>query len=354
MLYYLVPTYLFLIYTLQVIFKDRNKFLILVIPAVVLLLFIGMFRHISVGTDTYMYFSLFKYPEKIEVGYIALVNILKRLGSNFTVFLSVVFFTALCCKLIYFKKLAHSFVLAILIYSGFWFLVYDLNAIRQGLALGFVGLSLVNLNEKKYRGYYLMMVLAIINHYSAIVFLPLVWFVRSFKCTAKIFLMVLGVAVLLTISKMAEPIITYISNVIGAGSHLASKASAYQNDDEYNRDVFYSISTVIRILVAIISLFTLTRVKINHQLRNMLLWCALLNIVVYIVFSQFEIIATRLSLYYRFAECIIFSLLPQLSSSKFIKFLVGLLVFVYVALQIYQTLSIKNNNLIPYRSVIDI
>ena len=40
----------------------------------------------------------------------------------------------------------------------------------------------------------------------------------------------------------------------------------------------------------------LQKLKINDRLKNIILWSALLNISIYLIFSQFEIIATRLSL----------------------------------------------------------
>ena len=77
MLYYIVPIYIFFIYCLQIVFRDKNKFLFLLLPAIFFILIIGVFRDITVGTDTHMYALVFQYPENIEIGYKFLAEFIK-------------------------------------------------------------------------------------------------------------------------------------------------------------------------------------------------------------------------------------------------------------------------------------
>ncbi|MFC7347703.1 EpsG family protein [Chryseobacterium zhengzhouense] len=352
MLYYIVPTYLFLVYTLQVIFRNKNKFLFLLIPAIIFILCIGMFRDISVGTDTYEYYKVFNFPENIEVGYQFLVGIVKWFGGGFSSFLAVFFFFSFFLKFFSFKLTSNNIILSLLIYCGFWFLVYDMNGIRQGLALGFVGLSLNYLNKGKNKMFYLAILLAILNHYSAAIFIPFAFITQKINCTKKIFFIVFFTVLFLAITKVAQPVITFISTFLGGDSHFAAKANSYSKDDLYNSNILYSFSTIVRIIILLITYFTLQKLNINSRLKNILLWSALLNISIYLIFSEFELIATRLSLYYRFSECVFFSFLPTISKYNIVKFLIGLFIFSYVVLQIFQTLSPLNNNLEPYNSIL--
>lgn len=352
MIYYIVPIYLFLIYTLQVIYRDEKKFLFLLFPAIFFVLIIGMFRDVTVGTDTYMYSFVFRYPENIEIGYKILSNCIKWLGGNFSVFLSFFFFISFLFKFLSFKMTSANVVLSLLVYFGFWFLVYDINGIRQGLALGFVALSIAYLNKENTKIFYLMALFAIINHYSSIIFFPFALLVNNIRCSNKLFLITFFTVLFLSITQIAQPIITFISAFLGNDSHLISKANAYSNDKMYNANILYSFSTLVRIIILFVTFFALQKIKISDRLKNILLWAALLNISLYLIFSQFELIATRLSLYYRFSECIFFSFLPGVTKNNMLKFLIGILILTYVIMQISQTLSIKNNSLIPYKSII--
>ncbi len=311
-----------------------------------------MFRDVTVGTDTYMYLKVFEFFPDIEIGFKIFATFIKNIGGDFVAFLSLFFFLSFLLKIIAFKSLSNNFALSFLIYSGFWFLVYDINAIRQGLALGFVAMSFVFLNNKNMKMFYVACFLACVNHYSAAIFLPFGIIVNKIKCSNKLFLVVFFTVLILSITQIAQPVIAFLSNFLGGDNRLVSRAQDYQRDELYNSNILYSFSTFTRILILFITFFALQKIKINERLKNILLWSALLNISFYLIFSQYELIATRLSLYYRFGECFFFSFLPEITKYNIVKFLIGFLILCYILLMISQTLSIKNNNLEPYKSVI--
>ncbi|UOE37218.1 EpsG family protein [Chryseobacterium oryzae] len=324
----------------------------LLLPAILFILCIGMFRDISVGTDTYEYYRVFNFPDNIELGYQFLTKVVKFFGGSFNSFLAIFFFLSFILKLLSFKLTSNNIILSLLMYSGFWFLVYDMNGIRQGLALGFVGLGLSYLNKGNIKMFYFAIVLAVFNHYSAAVFLPLAIITRNVICSKKIFFIVFFTVLFLATTKIAQPIINLISSFLGSENHFANKASAYSKDDMYNSNILYSFSTAVRVAILFITFFALQKIKLDSRLKNILLWSALINISIYLIFSEFELIATRLSLYYRFSECIFFSFLPAITRYNILKFLIGLLIFGYVVLQIFQTLSPLNNSLEPYNSIL--
>lgn len=99
-------------------------------------------------------------------------------------------------------------------------------------------------------------------------------------------------------------------------------------------------------------IFFIDRVNLSEKTKNIFLWCALLNISIYLLFSEVEIIATRLSLYYRFYECFFLACLPNAFKGKSIKIFVGFLLFLYAISQIIKTLIIPNNDLVPYKSIL--
>ena len=69
---------------------------------------------------------------------------------------------------------------------------------------------------------------------------------------------------------------------------------------------------------------------------------------IYLLFGQIEIVATRLSLNYRFVECMTLAGLPSLPSRKENRLIIAYLLFGYVLIQVYSVLSIPDGKLIPF------
>ena len=87
-------------------------------------------------------------------------------------------------------------------------------------------------------------------------------------------------------------------------------------DDFYNGNILYSFSTVHRVMITGLIVYAVPRMKIDDRLKNIFLWSALFNMAIYLLFGQIEIVATRLSLNYRFVECMTLAGLPSLPSRK--------------------------------------
>ena len=122
----------------------------------------------------------------------------------------------------------------------------------------------------------------------------------------------------------------------------------YSMDDFYNGNILYSFSTVHRVMITGLIVYAVPRMKIDDRLKNIILWSALFNMAIYLLFGQIEIVATRLSLNYRFVECMTLAGLPSLPSRKENRLIIAYLLFGYVLIQVYSVLSIPDGKLIPF------
>lgn len=351
MLYYFFPIFATLIYVVKILpIKQKNIEFSLIYIFVIAFLCFGMLRGTGIGTDYYNYQDIFYSPDNIEPGYKLIGFIIKKLGGNFHLFIAVFFFISFILKLYCFKKLSLYPFLSILLYLGFWFLVYDMNGIRQGMSLGFVGVSLIYLQKRDLRTHLLLVILGILSHFSTVVFLPF-YFITKYDFTYKIGYSIFLIALVLAILGVSEYIIVLLCGFIGIDNHLASRALSYGMDNTYNNNILYSFSTIHRLFIFLITCLYINRIKANDTLKNIFLWAALINITIYLLFSQFELISTRLSLYYRFTECIFLSYLPSAFTKNINKIAIGILLCFYVIWQVYTTLSIPGGNLYPYYSI---
>lgn len=307
----------------------------------VLILVIGIFRGEGIGTDYYNYKEIFETGENIEYGFSILISTVKAIWLNYNFFIGIVFLLSFICKWLTFKKMSVCPYLSLMIYLGFWFLVYDINGIRQGLSLGLIGLSLYSLWKDNNR-YWVYFIISFLFHYSAIVIIPLFWLVHR-QCSKYKIIFIFLVALMLSSGSFIE----YVTGLFGIDSYILQKVTMYGRDDLYNSHTLISFPTVHRLFVFFLIYYICQSVNIDKRLKNLFLWCAILNIATYISFSSIEIIATRLSLGYRFMECISLSYLPLIlkNNSRIVAYSA---LCIYVLFQIYMTLSMPDGNLLPY------
>ena len=116
----------------------------------VLIFFISCFRY-RVGTDFLSYQDIFNHDKLIEPLFYALIQIVKYLKGNYQIFVAIVFALAFGLKLYAFRKLSYpkGFFLSIMLFCSFYYIAYDMNAIRQGLALSVTLLACYYAHQKK-------------------------------------------------------------------------------------------------------------------------------------------------------------------------------------------------------------
>jgi len=357
-MYFLVPIYSFLAFTARFFFTEKLSkevrtyiYVFSYIPIIFALLYIAGLRDITVGTDTAHYRDIFNNPDDIEIGFQWFAKGIRYIGGDFHLFLFLFFFISLSLKLYAFKKVSLYPLLSICIYSSFWFLVYDMNGIRQGIALGFIALSYYFLIVNKSRFFYLSLLGAILFHYSALVFLPII-FITKKTCTKTLFLTTFSIVFLFAYLGVTTFLLEKLGAIVGIDIRLIERVLSYQKNEYYNANILYSFSTFVRFLILFTTFFFINRVHLSERTKNIFLWCALLNISIYLLFSEVEIIATRLSLYYRFYECFFLACLPNAFKGKVTKILIGFLLCLYALSQIIKTLAIPNNALVPYKSIL--
>ena len=357
-MYFLVPIYSFLVFVARFFFTEKLSkevktyiYVFSYIPIIFILLYIAGLRDITIGTDTAHYGEIFNNPDDIEIGYKLTAEFIKYIGGGFHLFLFLFFLLSLSLKLYVFRKISLYPLLSICIYSSFWFLVYEMNGIRQGLALGFIALSYYFLIVNKKWNFYLSLLGGILFHYSALIFLPIIFIIRK-KCTKTFLFITFSIIFLFAYLGATTFLLESLGSIIGVDLRLVERILSYQHNEAFNSNILYSFSTFVRLLLFFTTYFFIDRVNLSEKTKNIFLWCALLNISIYLLFSEVEIIATRLSLYYRFYECFFLACLPNAFKGKIAKILIGLLLCLYSLSQIMKTLSIPDNGLIPYKSVL--
>ena len=228
-------------------------------------------------------------------------------------------------------------------------MAYDINGIRQGLAIGIIFWSTEYLLKKKLLSFVAIVSLATCFHYSAAIFFPF-YFIANVKIKRIYIHGVIIISIVLGFL-LQDIILSFVlSKVSGLDSVYAQKVSTYSSNEDFGQGISFGFSTVHRLLIFYLFLYNYDRIKLSNSLKNILLNAYLTSMVLYFLFSAVEIVASRGSLYYRsFDILIIASFLTIPKEFKF-KFLIFILIFFYAVFGVYTNLNLPSNGLIPYQN----
>lgn len=344
MVYYILPTLAFIGTLISYKRRWHDASLYLWILIVVIGLVLGMFRGEYIGQDYVMYYHVFTgaYPA-VEVGVMGLMDIVRSAG--FRAFLGVVFLIAFLSKTYSFRKASVDPFLSMLLYCSFWILVYDFNGIRQGLALGFCALALMcMITGRPKKWLFITTALGICCHYSMVVFVPFLFiYNRRYSIRWMWVLVFLAFAV-----SAAQIPLRLIASLLGDTNYYASKVTSYALDDEFNKNVIFSFTTIHRFMIFTVLMLMIPKMRLSDRFKRIFIWGAFLSIFTYLLLANVEIVATRSSLYFRFVELFSLAAVPYYFRRQYLRVGVKTLLFIYVIWQIHTTLSIPHGMLVPY------
>ena len=346
MIYYLLPTLAFIgslcCYQRRWSLNVSYYWVLLLLMA----LGVGMFRGENIGSDYQTYKFIFQTDQDTEIGVSLLMKFFREWG--FHVFLAVTFLISYYLKWLAFRIESIDPFLSLTLYFGFWFLVYDLNGIRQGLALGFCGMAVVCcMKESPKWSALLWTALGICCHYSMILFLP---FVFLYKCSYNIKIMLLLTVIAFVISYMTLPL-KIVEMITGDAGNLLLKISNYATNEEYNSNIILSFSTIHRYCIFLVIIFIIPKTDLSQITKGVFIWGSFLCTITYLILSNVEILATRGSLYFRFIELFSLAAIPYVFYNKGLRLATKVLLYLYVIWQISLTLSIPDGNLMPFRFI---
>lgn len=354
MQYYLFPTIAFIAFIIEKskIKNAHRMYSILLFLLIIGISLLGSLRGVGIGTDYYVYLSFFENPFVlwVEPGIDFLSILVKSIGGGFQLFLSLFFVSSLMLKIFVFKRMSHSIALSLMVTFGYWLLVYDMNGIRQGLSIAIIGVAAYNAYHRKLKYFIFFTFLSALFHAEALLFLPF-YFMLDWNLKKKY--MVLTIIFLFVLSLFGFSEFLFSKILLGSvDNYFIDKVSSYSNNVVYNSNIILSFSTFHRLLIFGITVIGVDYLQVDKRLKTFFLTAAFMNVIIFLLLSRIELIAIRGSLVYRFIECIYFSYLPFIFHRQPFILIVAFLLYLYILLQIYLTITIPDGNLVPYRSIL--
>jgi transmembrane protein EpsG len=261
----------------------------------ILLFVVSAFRY-NVGTDYVNYYHLFLYKDGMfeykEWGYTNLVNLLSGLGFNpqimFFLFSLVTILLFYKSFKYFFKENDSLFMLATLLFIPLFYF-YTLNGIRQSLAVAIFFYSIRFIIDKSYFKYFLLIVIAMLFHKSAIVLIPL-YFFSTIKLTKyKLIVIYLVIVFLLLFNPLIYIVDIYVQNKL--------PLYFYFNDEFFSQGVsgFGKVIAIINVFLVLLLSFFLNK---KNPLENIVFNLIIIFVVIKLFALDIQII-DRLSLYFK-------------------------------------------------------
>lgn len=356
MLIYLIPFTLLTVLTVGEILNVRlvarqEKILF----AIIIILLIGMagFRY-GIESDYWHYYDIFYEKIKtptIELGFKYFTKIVYLISNSYVLYCFILAFISIAIKGKLFIKYKYYFLVLFVYYTRF-FLMFEMNTVRQGFALCFTMAALIAFSEHDLKRYFLFVLIGTLFHTSTIVIL-LVFLIDKIRLdTVKMITIGFGISILFRLflfNRVINGLSFLIPIVSNTSNSLVSGLGYIVNSGDKMNVV--TVLSFVRIIVPVYCLLFLNRDKKS----NIMIKCYFVGAILNIVLSGLDTIPTRIATEFYCTEGFILSeALDKRQNRRKYRIDVSVVpIFIIMALDIstFFGLLCGSSLFIPYKSI---
>ena len=225
---------------------------------------------------------------------------------------------------------------ALIIYIPIYYELHDLIQIRAAAACAFLLLALNPLSNKRYWTATLLMIIAILFHYSSVVFIPFLFIGNRQLGYNSRLVVACVIPVCFVIYLMGKDLFSLIPSSI-----LGGKLDYYQKTSEkgeWEMALLYkNVYFMLKVAMMYLCLYFYNHIVENNRLAPLLLNLFLASILSPMLFSTIPVIASRVSDMYGIIDCIVFTFALYLFSPRYLARFGILIIGIYML--IYHMMS---------------
>ncbi len=307
-----------------------------------------MFYSRVVGIGDYirgMYEPYYK-TKSFEEGFVVLSSLIRSIDFTngpyfFTFMIAVVSFSIFIPSL---KEYTPYVYLAIFFYIYKAYIWHDFTLARQAIAIAFFTFSIRYVLRKEYWKYIVLNLLALSMHHSAIILLPLCFFLNH-KFSVKTILIVMSVAILLSLAgPTLYDLCMRMNEALGLSNRLAFYAMEKKGINPLN---FIEIFVIL-----FCALFYRDYYEQKEPYFNIFLNLFLVSSFIVIAFSAFDIFA-RFKEYFVVAYMVLISYMIGHVQSNRNRWIIFAFLSLYVMVGYFRYIAIFGNGvLLPYKWIL--
>lgn len=263
---------------------------------------IAAFRPNMADRANYLLFWEGLIGDMYEPGFKFIASFLKELNANFYTFLFVSAALSIGLKLVAICRISFLVWGSLLIYLSNIFILHDMIQMRCAIASGLLLLALYYVRENGLKHFLFISLLALFFHYSAIIILPL-WFLNKQKPRKFLFIgLIIGAYLVRTTFSLGQSV-QYLPI-----EEVQSRWILYANSLDMEINIFNALQ-LSRVFICIVLFLAIDKIYKKNNLAILLCKIYALSIAAFVLFSDFPVLAFRISEFYQVIEII---LLPML------------------------------------------
>ena len=317
--------------------KEIHKFVILAVYAVFMIL-LATTKSVTHTADATIYEHIFYNNDELlvelttEPTFIYLSRIILFLGGNLMVIFFIYALITIPAKLKALYAMTPYIFTVLLIYIPVYFELHDLIQIRAAAASTFILSSLIPLSNKKYWQATLLVIIAVLFHYSSVIFIPFL-FIGNKQLGYKGRMMTACLVPLcFIIYLLGKDLFSLIPS-----SFLGGKLDYYQKTTEKGEWamalLYKNVYFLLKCAMLYLCLFYYDYIVKSCRMAPLLINLFIASVLSPMLFSTIPVIATRVSDMYGIIDCIVFTFCLYLFSPRYLARIgitaIGLYMLIY-------------------------
>lgn len=317
------------------------------------------------GSDYYNYMSIYKEVDYITSNssalalvamkdplYAGLNYIAIQCGVSYKLFSAIISFIIMMLMYRFYSKTCSKSAVSLFLLYATFYLIYPFSGVRQGLAMAIVlGVLYPLLRNRQWVKYYLVLLVALLIHQSAIICAVLP-FIYRIKLQNSILVLIVGLcSVIMVLGVNWLTMLPLPSTIMNRAEYYIEESSSPQ-----------LLAMLVRI-AAILPIFLVSQKKYstNPELRGVRnILCV--GFIIYSLFSFSDLIASRMAIYFRIFESLFVYQLLYHAKLKKLHMQIGIYYFLIASVLFTKDIGAqidqgdyKNCNIItyPYLTVFD-
>jgi hypothetical protein len=321
--------------------KEIHKIVILAVLATLMVL-LATTKSIDHTADGTIYEHIFYNNDEIltqlttEPTFLWLSRLVLALGGGLIWMFLIYALIAIPTKLKALYGMTPYIFTALIIYIPIYYELHDLIQIRAAAACAFLLLALNPLSNKRYWTATLLMIIAILFHYSSVVFIPFLFIGNRQLGYNSRLVVACVIPVCFVIYLMGKDLFSLIPSSI-----LGGKLDYYQKTSEkgeWEMALLYkNVYFMLKVAMMYLCLYFYNHIVENNRLAPLLLNLFLASILSPMLFSTIPVIASRVSDMYGIIDCIVFTFALYLFSTRYLARFGILIIGIYML--IYHMMS---------------
>lgn len=302
---------------------------------VAFLVFFAGFRG-RLGTD---YNTYLRYFSSIKEGTATLGSVepfyflLGFITDSFEWFLLIIAMLSILIKSKYIYEESKYVFVSLIVYYSYMFLQFDMGIVRQGLALAFTLWAATYIKERKLGRYLALCFVAVMFHYSALIFIP-AYFLAQKEYTRKTIYGISLISLILSFTDFWK-VISYVLSMLSVFG--LNKYSWYLTNEAFRASAF-ELMDLQRIVMLIFFTEYIKR-KNDDEENKIYLNMYFISTALYYLFRTFSAISSRGSYYFTAFEILLFPSVLKNIKSPYKRVLVWAMIMLYCGIYLYKVIN---------------